>query len=494
MTVKDKQGNLHKGKGPDGGRFLHKQYRAYDTDLDQQNNSGEQLIQEWLNQDSPAAPQPTVEEIEKLTFNRDMLKIAIKNGEDTNYLEHQRELLHDIGTVRRLEDLRAFQDPDAVGRLTDHETETLLKTSLSDPLPSHVYNAVVQRLRRTDPKWGPLFNICVSIRSYKLPEFEDVDSLPDGEYVLYPNERCGDFHSLQIRHEDSRLRTDYTMNRSLTTTIWDRDTGQPLGQESWDTDTGRRIEDKEYFDGEERIVKTSYHGNGAPNSILDTRRIPIDIPELGEAARTVTFPRTINMAATYTNTGTILTAETGDMFPDAPSKEDYSPDGTIRKRSWSLGHTRGGLFPCEATYREDGTLERQNWSLTSTRRSEDFRYRHGLPAAVCYDEDGNVSDIIYGVQRRSGPFLKPCPKPANAVPLDEKGMPLPEDAKRIFGVDDLEAVSRRRDANVYDAREAAAMEEMAKLQGRGEPSTVHVRELSEKYGVPEKRLYWLYEM
>lgn len=34
---------------------------------------------------------------------------------------------------------------------------------------------------------------------------------------------------------------------------------------------------------------------------------------------------------------------------------------------------------------------------------------------------------------------------------------------------------------------------MTKLQGRGEPSTVHVRELSEKYGVPEKRLYWIHE-
>lgn len=56
------------------------------------------------------------------------------------------------------------------------------------------------------------------------------------------------------------------------------------------------------------------------------------------------------------------------------------------------------------------------------------------------------------------------------------------------------ARSKRRDANVYDAREAAAVKEMAKLQGRGEPSTVHVRELSEKYGVPEKRLYWLHEM
>lgn len=39
MTVQDNQGNLHKGKDPDGGRFLHKQYSAYDTDLDQQNNS-----------------------------------------------------------------------------------------------------------------------------------------------------------------------------------------------------------------------------------------------------------------------------------------------------------------------------------------------------------------------------------------------------------------------------------------------------------------------
>lgn len=34
---------------------------------------------------------------------------------------------------------------------------------------------------------------------------------------------------------------------------------------------------------------------------------------------------------------------------------------------------------------------------------------------------------------------------------------------------------------------------MTKLQGRGEPSTLQVRELSEKYGVPEKRLYWLHE-
>lgn len=492
MTVQDKQGNLHKGKGSGGGRFLQKQYGAADTDLDEQ-DSGELAVREWLNRESLADPQPSIEEIEKLTFGRDMLKIAIENGEDTNYLEHQRELLHDIGTVRRLEDLGAFQDPDAVGRLTDHETETLLKMSLSEPLPSDVYYAVSQRLRRTNPKWGPIFNICVSIRSYKLPNFEDVDTLPDGGYVLYPNEHCGDFHSLQIRHDGNRLRTDYTMNRSLTTTIWDRGTGQPLGQESWDTDTGRRVEDKEYFGGEERIVQTSYHKNGLPNNIWDSRRTPTDIPESGAGARTVTFPRTVDIFASYTDTGAIYIVNTSSRFPDAPSEEDYSPDGTVRRRYWSLGHTRRSLFPCKATYREDGTLERQDWNLTSTRRSEDFRYSHGLPAAVCYDEDGNVTDVIYGVQRRSGPFLKPCPKPANALSLDEKGMPLPKDAKRIWGVDDLEAISKRRDANVYDAREAAAMQEMAKLQGRGEPSTLQVRELSKKYGVPEKRLYWLHE-
>lgn len=39
MTAQDKQGNLHKGKGLGGGRFLQKQYGATDTDLDQQNNS-----------------------------------------------------------------------------------------------------------------------------------------------------------------------------------------------------------------------------------------------------------------------------------------------------------------------------------------------------------------------------------------------------------------------------------------------------------------------
>lgn len=493
MTVQDKQGNLHKGKGPDGGRFLHKQYRAYDTDLDQQNNSGEQTIREWLNQDNLADPQPSIEEIEKLTFDWDMLEIAIEDGEDTNYLEHQRELLHDIGTVRRLEDLRAFQNSDVVGRLTDHEAETLLKTSLSEPLLSNVYHAVSQRLRHTDPKWGPIFNICESVGSYKLPEFEDLSGLPDGDYPLYLNQRRGDFHALQLRRKNGKLRVNHTINSLKTTTIWDDATGQPLSQETWDTDTGRRVEDKEYFGGEERIVKTTYHKDGTPNNILDSRRTPTDIPELDEAARTVTFPRTINLSATYTNTGAVRTAYTGDMFPDAPSDEEYSPDGTIWKRYWLLGHTRGGLFPCKATYREDGSLERQDWRLTSTRRSEDFRYSHGLPAAVCYDEDGNVTDVIYGVQRRSGSFLKPCPKPANAVPLDEKGMPSPEDAERIFGVDDLEAVSRRRDANVYDAREAAAMQEMAELQGRGEPSTLQVRELSEKYGVPEKRLYWLHE-
>lgn len=492
MTVQDKQGNLHKGKGPDGGRFLHKQYSAADAELDQQNDS-EQLIREWLNQDIPAEPRPTIEEIEKLTFDREMLEIAIENGEDTKYLEHQRELLHDIDTIRQLEAMRAFQDPDVVGWLTIPETETLLKTSLSEPLPSDVYHAVAQRLRHTDPKWGPIFNICLSIRSSKLPEFEDVDSLPDGGYVLYPNERCGDFHSLKIQHEDSRLRTDYTTNRSLTTTIWDRGAGQPLGQESWDTDTGHLVEDKEYFDGEKRIVRTTYHKNGLPNNIWDTRQVPTDISELGVSARTVILPRTVDVIASYTDTGAIYTVNTGDMHPDAPSEEDYSPDGTVRRRYWSLGHTRRSLFPCKATYREDGTLERQDWNVTSTRRSEDFRYSHGLPAAVCYDEDGNVTDVIYGVQRRSGPFLKPCPKPANALPLDEKGMPFPKDAKRIWGVDDLEAISKRRDANVYDAREAAAMQEMDKLQGRGEPSTAQVRELSEKYAVPEKRLYWLHE-
>lgn len=494
MTVQDRQGNLHKGKGPDGGRFLHKQYRAYDTDLDEQ-DSGERLIREWLNRkQKPTALQPTIEEIEKLTYGRDMLEIAIKNQEDTKYLEHQRELLHDIGTIRRLEASGAFHNPDVVSRLTIGEAETLLKTSLSEPLPDNVYWAVSQRLGRANPLWRPIFNICQSAGSYKLPEFEDLSGLPDGDYPLYLNQRRGDFHALQLRRKNGKLRVNHTTNSLKTTTTWDDATGQPLRQETWDTDTGHRVEDKEYFGGEERIVKTVYHEDGTPDNILDTRRTPTDIPELGEAARTVIFPRTINLSATYTNTGKVLAVDTGDMFPDAPSEEDYSPDGTIWKRYWSPGHTRRNLFPCKATYREDGSLERQDWNVTSTRRSEDFRYSHGLPAAVCYDEDGNVTDVIYGVQRRSGPFLKPCPKPANALPLDEKGMPLPEDAERIFGVDDLEAVSRRRDANVYDAREAAAMKEMAKLQGRGEPSTAQVRELSEKYAVPEKRLYWLHEM
>ncbi|MCU9986707.1 hypothetical protein [Mobiluncus curtisii] len=475
MTVQDKQGNLHKSKDPDGGQFAQKQYGAAGTGLDQQDNS-ERLIREWLNKNSLADPQPTIEEIEKLTYGRDMLESAIENGEDTNYLEHQRELLHDIGTVRRLEASGAFQDPDVVGRLTDHEVETLLKTSLRAPLPSDVYHAVSQRLRHTDPKWGPIFNICESIRAYKFPNFEDVDSIPDGDYVLYLNEHCGDFRSLQIRHDENRLCTDYTMNGSQTTTFWDCDAGCPLRQESWDTDTGRLVGDKEYFDGGERIIETSYHSNGTPDTVWDMR------------------DGTVDALVSYTDTGKVHDACASDMFPDAPSKEDYFPDGTIRRRYWSPGHTRGGLFPYAASYREDGSLERQDWRPTFPRRSEDFRYSHGLPAAVCYDEDGNVSDIIYGVQRCSGLVLKPCPKPANAVPLDEKGMPSPEDAKRIFGIDNLEDVSRLRDANVYDARETAAMEEMAKLQGRGEPSAVRVRELSEKYGVPEKRLYWLHEM
>lgn len=494
MTVQDRQGNLHKGKCPDGGRFLHKQYRAYDTDLDEQDNSGERLIREWLNRkQKPTALQPTIEEIEKLTYGRDMLEIAIKNQEDTNFLEHQRKLLHDIGTIRRLEASGAFHNPDVVSRLNIDEAETLLKTSLSEPLPSDIYHAVSQRLGGINPLWRPIFNICQSARSYRLPEFEDLSGLPDGDYPLYLNQRRGDFHALQLRRKNGKLRVNHTINSRQTTIIWDDATGQPLSQESWDTDTGHLVEDKEYFDGEKRIVQTTYHKNGLPNNIWDTRQVPTDISELGVSARTVILPRTVDVIASYTDTGAIYTVNTGDMHPDAPSEEDYFEDGTIRRRYWSLGHTHRDLFPREATYREDGSLERQDWRLTSTRRSEDFRYSHGLPAAVCYDEDGNVTEVFYGVQRRSGPFLKPCPKPANALPLDEKGMPFPDDAKRIWGVDDLEAVTRRRDANVYDAREAAAVEEMAKLQGRGEPSAVQVRELSEKYGVPEKRLYWLHE-